>query len=599
DGKQDREDTKLQRYGKDTEPKTGPTGKGTGHQPTHEAKSEQVPEEVASEKAAHEDHPQGVPAQLPNDAPVKEPQEQETLKDNSDDSPDKKQPQDHHANDGHTWPESWSSSTAWDSCGDWSDWSWGAGWWKKDWDHESVSREHLQWRNRSGSLGSWSDDSQQFYARGLSQDSLQTPTPAYKKSGSLDSELAAVFKRLDTVDRLADQDLPKAALDKKFAEVQSPNKGDIPTPTTATPQNSPPSSQQSSPSTKAEETASPGPSQSKAPETKNTIATQQEEDKNGQTDNKQETQDTKEAKAAAQVEKKKAAHARYMRYWRSVHGGGPELLGAKGGYFGCNQWSRPFPNSTKNSVLFEAWLNCGGNWEKSQLYINCKTKNSSKKKGVRRWMFRNEIATKFGAENVEPIILRKLNDEKLCATEVKRHPDLPDSIDLMQFLIFDSEVEIDQEEEVMEMLYKLAEADVKKGGKGGKKPKGKGDPNEDEAAKQQLKQAITKAGKKIQEKVALDTLSAELLRTELLKVYAATAQHLRAAAENDLKDAEQNLKKSRTELQAALDTKESHDTLTRLTKNLETSVSGFEQAASVIKGQAKPKAKAEAKSKTK
>lgn len=45
--------------------------------------------------------------------------------------------------------------------------------------------------------------------------------------------------------------------------------------------------------------------------------------------------------------------------------------------------------------------------------------------------------------------------------------------------------------------------------------------------------------------------------------------------------------------------KESHDTLTRLTKNLETSVSGFEQAASVIKGQAKPKAKAEAKSKTK
>ena len=73
-------------------------------------------------------------------------------------------------------------------------------------------------------------------------------------------------------------------------------------------------------------------------------------------------------------------------------------------------------------------------------------------------MLRSEIEAKFGVENAEAIILRKLNDEKLRESEVKKHPDLPDSIEMMQFLIFDSEVEIDQEE-VMEMLYKLAEAD--------------------------------------------------------------------------------------------------------------------------------------------
>ena len=74
-------------------------------------------------------------------------------------------------------------------------------------------------------------------------------------------------------------------------------------------------------------------------------------------------------------------------------------------------------------------------------------------------MTRVDIERKFGVESAEAIILRKLNDEQLREAEVKKHPDLPDSIDMMQFLIFDSEEEIEQEEEVMEMLYKLAEGD--------------------------------------------------------------------------------------------------------------------------------------------
>ena len=72
-------------------------------------------------------------------------------------------------------------------------------------------------------------------------------------------------------------------------------------------------------------------------------------------------------------------------------------------------------------------------------------------------MQREQIEQKFGFESAEAIILRKLHDEKLRQTEVKAHPDLPDSVDMMQFLIFDSEEEIEQEEDVMEMLYKLAD----------------------------------------------------------------------------------------------------------------------------------------------
>ncbi|CAE7621468.1 unnamed protein product [Symbiodinium sp. CCMP2592] len=353
-------------------------------------------------------------------------------------------------NAGSSWPDSWANATSWDSWGNnrWSQWSWGGGWdsSQHDWNYKDLSEDHLSWRRRHSSIDSLSDAqaSPQAWHRAWSQES-------YKSSSSLQSELIAGFQRLNTIDRTHDKDLAKVAanLEKKFEAAKSPDKSGIPTPTTATPQGSPSpsSSQQSSPAPeKAPQDASEKPqdktkvskeqSEQKQPDgTEKTTADQKDTDKGKQED---ETEEGKAAKkAAAAAERKKKAHARYMRYFRSVHGG--DL------------------NSEKNSVMFEAWLNCGGNWKQSQLYINCKTKNISKRKGVRKWMLRTDIEAKFGVENAEAIIVRKLNDEKLRDTEVKKHPDLPESLDMMQFLIFDSEEEIEQEEEVMEMLYKLAE----------------------------------------------------------------------------------------------------------------------------------------------
>ena len=109
-------------------------------------------------------------------------------------------------------------------------------------------------------------------------------------------------------------------------------------------------------------------------------------------------------------------------------------------------------------MLFEAWLGCGGEWSKSSLFINCKSTSSSVRKGVRRWMTKSELTSRHGEDNAEAIILRKLQDPTLCTSEVKKHPDLPDSLELMQFLCLDSEVQVEKEEEIMSMLYKVAEA---------------------------------------------------------------------------------------------------------------------------------------------
>ena len=111
---------------------------------------------MVSKEALHQENPQGVPAQLSKDDPMKVvPSEQATQRD--DDTQDQTKPEDHHATDGHEWPESWSGATAWQSWGNWSDWTWGAGWhksdWKSDWDQQPLSQEqgphHAQTSNTS------------------------------------------------------------------------------------------------------------------------------------------------------------------------------------------------------------------------------------------------------------------------------------------------------------------------------------------------------------------------------------------------------------------------------------------------------------------
>ena len=108
-------------------------------------------------------------------------------------------------------------------------------------------------------------------------------------------------------------------------------------------------------------------------------------------------------------------------------------------------------------VLFEAWVNCGGNWATSQLFLQSKSTNREKAKGVRKWLTEAELVQRFGQDNAEALIMRKLQDPVHLEREVRRHPDLPDSVEMMQFLVLDMEQVSTEREDVIEMLYRLAE----------------------------------------------------------------------------------------------------------------------------------------------
>ena len=51
-----------------------------------------------------------------------------------------------------------------------------------------------------------------------------------------------------------------------------------------------------------------------------------------------------------------------------------------------------------NSVLYEAYLNCGGNWTSSKLYLPITSTNSTRKAGKRKWMTRRELEERFGKD---------------------------------------------------------------------------------------------------------------------------------------------------------------------------------------------------------
>ena len=53
---------------------------------------------------------------------------------------------------------------------------------------------------------------------------------------------------------------------------------------------------------------------------------------------------------------------------------------------------------------------------------------------------------------------RKLNDPEIKAREVRDHPELPGCAELQQFLILDFEQEVEEEESLMEAMYKVADS---------------------------------------------------------------------------------------------------------------------------------------------
>ena len=88
-----------------------------------------------------------------------------------------------------------------------------------------------------------------------------------------------------------------------------------------------------------------------------------------------------------------------------------------------------------NSILYEAWMSCSGNWTNSRFLLQIRQRTSDKIKGVRKWFTRSELIAKFGEGPAEDIISRKAGDEQLAAKEIRQHPECPDNQDMQTMIM--------------------------------------------------------------------------------------------------------------------------------------------------------------------
>ena len=75
-------------------------------------------------------------------------------------------------------------------------------------------------------------------------------------------------------------------------------------------------------------------------------------------------------------------------------------------------------------ILQEQWIGCGGVWKESALYLRMTSKNTFRKRGSRAWLTFQQIAERYGSEDVaRQITEAKLADEDMRRLQVRQHPD--------------------------------------------------------------------------------------------------------------------------------------------------------------------------------
>lgn len=131
------------------------------------------------------------------------------------------------------------------------------------------------------------------------------------------------------------------------------------------------------------------------------------------------------------------------------------------------------------AVLFESWLTSKEEWKSSSLVMSMRQTKSWKRKGARKWLLKSELLVKYQGNEaiVDEIISGKLADEAVRKVCVRRHPDLvhapEDTEDNMQYLVFDEAGEVEEDDLVMQSLFKCSDS-----GKGGSKKSKKRDRSE-------------------------------------------------------------------------------------------------------------------------
>ena len=74
--------------------------------------------------------------------------------------------------------------------------------------------------------------------------------------------------------------------------------------------------------------------------------------------------------------------------------------------------------------IYEKWLSCGENWQKSTWCISLTTTSTSSRRGARRWMTFQQISAKYSSDEIaQEIVDQKMTDD--FEEHRKPHPDLP------------------------------------------------------------------------------------------------------------------------------------------------------------------------------
>eukprot|EP00438_Fugacium_kawagutii_P031128 Skav201752 [mRNA] locus=scaffold1973:85397:88605:+ [translate_table: standard] len=163
-------------------------------------------------------------------------------------------------------------------------------------------------------------------------------------------------------------------------------------------------------------------------------------------------------KRAAQVRARKDAHARYMRFSRSLTSKKTPIEIRRAGQAASG-------NSEQMQMLLEQWASCSGIWSESEFLIQIKKKSKHRSFGGRRWLTKGQLLKKYGSEEIVRQIVEAKEAPEAQESQTRAHPDLngvitPDSCmheETKQYLVWDKEGEKDTEDHVCNQLFEAME----------------------------------------------------------------------------------------------------------------------------------------------
>ena len=148
--------------------------------------------------------------------------------------------------------------------------------------------------------------------------------------------------------------------------------------------------------------------------------------------------------------------------------------------------------------MFESWLASNEDWKKSTLLATLRSKNSSARRGIRKWMLFQEMCNRWGEKIALAMVESKEADEQRAEDEIRDFPEVPS---MKQYLCLCEDSEEDLEEEAFETVFSTAfDSDSSSSEESAKKKKKKKKKKSKKAKKAKKESSPSPAKKKTESK---------------------------------------------------------------------------------------------------